>query len=225
MFDGLLKYDLGAGVEAFSTQRDAVLPYPVIQGHQVHACEIAVIDRPGMTREDLEGFDAFVTRLPGVAIGVRTADCIPVLIFDPVQRVVAAVHAGWKGTVLRISQKTLLLMEEQFGSKAALLRAVIGPGIGPDSFQVGEEVVERFRDAGFPMERIWAFHGPGNGTPMSGGHHIDLFQANRWLLEEAGIPTSNIQVVGIDTYTTPSLFSARREGVHCGRIINSIKLV
>ena len=225
MFDGLLKYDLGAGVEAFSTQRDAALPYPVIQGHQVHASEIAVIDRPGMTREDLEGFDAFVTRHPGVAIGVRTADCIPVLIFDPVQRVVAAVHAGWKGTVLRISQKTLRLMEEQFGSAAAQLHAVVGPGIGPDSFQVGEEVVERFRDAGFPLERIWAFHGPGNGTPMSGGHHIDLFQANRWLLEEAGIPTPNIQVVGIDTYTTPSLFSARREGVHCGRIINSIRLV
>ena len=225
MFDGLLEYDLGAGVEAFSTQRDAVLPYPVIQGHQVHACEIAVVDRPGMTREDLEGFDAFVTRLPGVAIGVRTADCIPVLIFDPVQRVVAAVHAGWKGTVLQVSQKTLRLMEEQFGSKAAQLSAVIGPGIGPDSFQVGEEVVERFRNAGFPMERIWAFHGPGDGTPMSGGHHIDLFQANRWLLEKAGIPAANIQVVGIDTFTTPAYFSARREGVHCGRIINSIRLV
>ena len=225
MFDGLLKYDLGPGVEAFSTQRDAVLPYPVIQGHQVHACEIAVVDRPGMTREDLEGFDAFVTRLPGVAVGVRTADCIPVLIYDPVQRVVAAVHAGWKGTMLRISQKTLCLMEEQFGCKAAHMRAVIGPGIGPDSFQVGEDVVERFRGAGFPMERIWAFHGPGDGTPMSGGNHIDLFLANRWLLEEAGIPATNIQVIEIDTYTAPAFFSARREGVHCGRIINSIRLV
>jgi hypothetical protein len=225
MFDGLLKYDLGPGVEAFSTQRDAVLPYPVIQGHQVHASEIAVIDRPGMTREDLEGFDAFVTRLPGVAIGVRTADCIPVLIFDPEQRVVAAVHAGWKGTVLRISQKAIRLMERRFGCAAARMRAVIGPGIGPDSFQVGEEVVERFRGAGFPMERIWAFHGPGNGTPMSGGHHIDLFRANRWLLEEAGIPAPEIQVVGIDTFTTPAYFSARREGVRCGRIINSIRLV
>jgi hypothetical protein len=75
------------------------------------------------------------------------------------------------------------------------------------------------------MERIWAFHGPGDGTPMSGGHHIDLFQANRWLLEEAGIPAPDIQDAGIDTFTTPAYFSARREGVRCGRIINSIKLV
>ena len=74
---GLLRYDLGAGVEAFSTGRNAELPYPVIQGHQVHDCRIAVVDRPDMTREDLEGYDAFVTSLPGTAIGVRTADCVP----------------------------------------------------------------------------------------------------------------------------------------------------
>ena len=71
MTDTLLKYNLGAGVEAFTARRDAVLPYPVIQGHQVHNCKVAVIDRPGLTREDLEGYDAFVTNLPGVAIGVR----------------------------------------------------------------------------------------------------------------------------------------------------------
>lgn len=225
MFDNLLKYDLGPGVEAFSTRRDAVLPYPVIQGHQVHDCKVALIDRPGMMREELEGFDAFVTDLPGVAIGARTADCIPVLLCDPVRRVVAAVHAGWKGTVLHISQKTIAVMAERFGCKAEDLRAVIGPGIGPESFQVGEEVVERFKEAGFPMERIGSFRGEGDGSPMSGGHHIDLFQANRWLLEEAGVPTANIQVAGIDTYTDASFFSARREGQQCGRIINAIRLI
>ncbi len=225
MSDDLLKYDLGPGVEAFSTRRDAVLPYPVIQGHQVHDCKVALIDRPGMTREDLEGYDAFITALPGVAIGARTADCIPVLLYDPVRRVVAAVHAGWKGTVLHISQKTIAVMAERFGCKAEDLRAVIGPGIGPESFQVGEEVVAHFKEAGFPMDRIWAFRGEGDGSPMSGGHHIDLSQANRWLLQEAGIPTSNIQVIGIDTYTDTSFFSARREGLQCGRIINAIRLV
>jgi len=71
----LLTYDLGPGAEAFSTKRNASLPYPVIQGHQVHGSRVAVVDRPGMTREELEGYDAFVTNLPGVAIGVRTADC------------------------------------------------------------------------------------------------------------------------------------------------------
>ena len=225
MFSDLLKYDLGTGAEAFSTRRDSELPYPAIQGHQVHNCKVAVIDRPGITREELEGFDAFVTELPGVAIGVRTADCVPVLLYDPVNRVVAAVHSGWKGTVKHISQKAIDVMVRKFRSKPEDLRAVIGPGIGPDSFQVGEEVVGQFRDAGFPIERIWSFMGPGDGTPMSGGHHIDLFEANRWLLEETGVSSSNIQTAMIDTYTDLSFFSARREGVQCGRIINSIRLV
>ena len=165
-----------------------------------------------------------MTNQPGVAIGVRTADCVPVLLYDPVERVVAAVHAGWKGTVLHISEGVLEAMAQEFGSSPANIQAVIGPSIGPDSFQVGEEVAEKFKEAGFPMDEIWSFRGPGDGAPMSGGHHIDLWKANRWLLEKAGVPSGSIQVVGIDTYTTTSLFSARREGVSCGRIINSVKL-
>ncbi len=224
MFSELLKYDLGAGVEAFSTRRESELPYPVIQGHQVHEAKVAFIEKPGMKREELEGYDVFVTTLPGVAIGVRTADCVPVLLYDPVKRVVAAAHAGWKGTVLHISEKTVELMTVRYRCDAADIRAVLGPSIGPKSFQVGEEVAEKFKEAGFPMDEIWSFRGPGDGTPMSGGHHIDLWKANRWLLEQLGIPAESIEVLGIDTYTTESLFSARREGVSCGRIINSIML-
>lgn len=225
MYSKLLKYDLGAGVEAFSTRRESVLPYPVIQGHQVHEAKVAFIERPGMTREELEGYDAFVTTLPDVAIGVRTADCVPVLLYDSVRRVVAAVHAGWKGTMLHISEKTVELMTAKYGCNAADMRAILGPSIGPDSFQVGEEVAEHFKNAGFPMADIWSFLGKGDGTPMSGGHHVDLWKANCWLLEQAGVKPENIQVSGIDTFTDKSFFSARREGVQCGRIINSIKLV
>ena len=221
----LLKYDLGAGVEAFSTRRESVLPYPVTQGHQVHEAKVAFIERPGMTREELEGYDVFVTTLPGVAIGVRTADCVPVLLYDPVKRVVAAAHAGWKGTVLHISEKTVELMTVKYGCNAADIRAALGPSIGPDSFQVGEEVAALFRDADFPMDEIWSFQGQGNGSPMSGGHHIDLWKANKWLLEQAGVKPENIQVIGMDTFTDESFFSARREGGQCGRIINSIKLL
>ena len=223
--EDLLLYSLGPGVEAFTTRRDSVLPYPVIQGHQVHGSRIAIIDRPGLTREDLEGYDAFVTDLPGVAIGVRTADCVPILLYDPVHRVIAAVHSGWKGTVLKISQSTISLLGERFGTRPADLRAVIGPAIGPRSFQVGEEVVEKFRAADFPMSAIWSFEGPGDGTPMSGGHHIDLFQSNRWLLETIGLPAKNIYVLAIDTYRDSSFFSARREGVQCGRNINAIRMI
>ena len=224
MFDGLLKYDLGEGVEAFSTQRDAVLPFEMTQGHQVHGSRVAIVDRPGMTREELEGYDAFITALSGVAIGVRTADCVPVLLYDPARRVVAAIHAGWKGTVLHISHGAIAAMAQAFSCRPEDMKAVIGPAIGPDSFQVGEEVAEKFRDAGFPMDDIWSFHGNGDGTPMSGGHHIDLIKANRWLLEQTGISDGNILVTGIDTYTTGAFFSARRESVHCGRIINAIRL-
>ena len=224
MFDLLLEYNLGEGVEAFSTQRNAVLPYPVIQGHQVHGSRLAIVERPGMTREELEGYDAFITSKPGVAIGVRTADCVPILMYDPVNRAVAAVHAGWKGTVLHISKGVIDAMRQEFGTQAEDLKAIIGPAIGPDSFQVGEEVVGKFKESGFPMEEIWSFRGPGDGSPMSGGHHIDLFKANRWLLEQAGVPAGNIQECGIDTYTTEAYFSARREGLECGRIINTIML-
>ncbi|MBP5335812.1 MAG: laccase domain-containing protein [Bacteroidales bacterium] len=225
MTDTLLRYNLGAGVEAFTARRDSVLPYPVVQGHQVHNCKVAVIDRPGLTREDLEGYDAFVTNLADVAIGVRTADCVPILLYDPVKRAVAAVHAGWKGTVLRILQNAMELMAFKFGSSAADIKAVIGPAIGPDSFQVGIEVAEKFKLAGFPMDYVWSFRGAGDGTPMSGGHHIDLFKANRWLLEQSGVLSDSIQVFDIDTFTAPEFFSARREGTQCGRNINAIKLL
>ena len=225
MYQELLRYPLGKGAEAFTTRRDSAMPYPVIQGHQVHGDRIAVIDRPGLTRADLEGYDAFICKLPGVAIGVRTADCVPILLYDPVQRVVAAVHSGWKGTVLKIAQKTIRLMESDFGCRPTDLRAVIGPAIGPDSFQVGPEVVDKFRDAGFPMPQVWSDRGPGDGSPMSGGHHIDLFRANKWILEQSGVPADNIQISGIDTYTDLSFFSARREGTACGRNINAIRLI
>ena len=221
----LLRYDLGPGVEAFTSRRDSVLPYPVLQGHQVHGSKVAVIDRPWMTREELEGYDAFITNLPGVAIGVRTADCVPILLSDPVHRVIAAVHSGWKGTVLKISQGVIDLMEEIYGTNPAELCAVIGPAIGPESFQVGEEVAEKFKDAGFPMPLIWTFQGAGDGTPMSGGHHIDLFKANQWILQGRGVPEDSIKVFDIDTYRDLSFFSARREGVQCGRNINAIKIV
>lgn len=224
MFDDLLYYSLRPDVEAFTTRRDASLPYPVIQGHQIHGSRVAIIDRPGMTREELEGYDAFITNLPGVAIGVRTADCVPVLLFDPINRVVAAIHSGWKGTVQKIATKTVEVMETQFLTRPDEILAVIGPSIGPDSFQVGEDVAMQFKDAGFPMSAVWSFQGPGDGSPMSGGHHIDLWKANQWILQESGLRAENIHIAEMDTYTDPAFFSARREGIACGRNINAIKM-
>lgn len=235
---GLLQYEIGTGVEAFSTLRDAPLPYPVLQGHQTHDDVVVVVTDRGMTREDLEGVDALVTRLPDFAIGVRTADCVPVLLYDPVCRAVAAVHAGWKGTVKKIAPKAVSVMASEFGTSPSSLLAVIGPSIAPVSFQVGQEVADRFLEAGFPASVIMdmgprcaasAPLAPATAapalTPMQGGLHVDLWAANRWLLEEAGLAQERILVAGIDTYARNDLFfSARREGISCGRIINAIKL-
>lgn len=220
----ILWYDMADGVKAFSSLRDAVLPYPVVQAHQIHEDRIAIITKAGTTREELEGFDAMITNIPGIAIGARTADCVPVLLYDPYRRAIAAIHSGWKGTVKKISLKTIKLMEQQFGTDPADLMAVIGPCIGPESFQVGEEVAEQFKQAGFPLERILSDEGARVSGTMKGGLHIDLWLANRMILEEAGIKPENISVSGIDTFTHPEFYSARREGTKCGRIINSIML-
>ena len=224
----LFRYTIADGVEAFSTERDSELPYYVVQPHQVHGTEIREVTDPMTTREQLEGVDALVTNVPGVAISVRTADCIPVLLYDPVHKAVAAVHAGWRGTVMRISQKVISEMQQRYGTDATDLKAVIGPGIGPESFQVGQEVADEFAKAVFPMEQILKDCGPKASTadnPMAGGLHIDLWRANEWLLEQSGVKTQNIQVAGICTYRNNDRFySARREGIKCGRIINVIKL-
>ena len=220
----LLSHYFDNNAESFSTRRDSILPYPVITGHQVHGVKVAIVDRPDMTREDLEGYDALMTDRPGVAIGVRTADCVPILLYDSVREVVAAVHSGWKGTVQRIVQKTIFAMRNHYGTVEADIKAVIGPSIGPDSFQVGEEVVQHFKNQGFPLEKIWFFNEGEGSSEMYHGHHIDLWEANQWLLEQSGVLKDNIQVCGIDTYTDPSFYSARREGVNCGRIISAIKL-
>ncbi len=219
----LLRYPIAPAVEAFSTRRDSTLPYPVATGHQVHGTGIAVVDRRDTVREDFMGYDAFVTDLPGLAVAVRTADCIPVLLYAEDRGVVAAVHAGWRGTVARISQKTIRLMQGSFRCDPRFMYAVIGPGIAKESFQVGEEVVGAFGKEGFPMDMIYSFDGPPLPA-MRGGHHLDLFAANRFLLEECGLDPGRIQVCGIDTYRDLSLYSARREGISCGRIITSIRL-
>ena len=224
VMDGLLSYSMGSGVEAFSSMRDAVLPYHVVTGHQVHGTKIAVITDPEVGRDDLDGYDAFITNLKGCAIGVRTADCIPVLLYDPKNAAVAAIHSGWKGTLNRISQKTIFKMKELFGTVPANLKAVIGPGICRKCFQVGEEVVNYFKGNGIDIEPIYFWDGP-KQEGMKGGHHLDLIEENRLLLVECGVPADSIQVSGICTYEDTRFYSARREGRECGRIINSIKLL
>lgn len=226
MTENLLKYDVAPGkVEAFTTFRDSELPYFVVTGHQVHGTEIAVVTDPDTGRDDLEGYDALMTNVKGCAIGVRTADCIPVLLYDHVNEAVAAIHSGWKGTLNRISQKTIFKMTETFGTNPEDLVAVIGPGICRKCFQVGEEVVNYFKDNGIDIEPVYSWDGPKQEGSMAGGHHLDLIEENRILLLESGVLPENITVSGLCTYEDTRFFSARREGGACGRNINVIKLL
>lgn len=221
---GVLEYPVAPGrVEAFTTLKDSGLPYHVITGHQVHGTAVAVVKDPDTGRSQLEGFDALITDVKGCTIGVRTADCIPVLLYDPVHEAVAAIHSGWKGTLGRISQKTIVRMKETFGTCPEDLIAVIGPGICRNCFQVGEEVVDLFKGNGFDIDPIYFWDGPRQDGNMKGGHHLDLVEANRLLLLECGVPATGISVSGICTYEDDRFYSARRDGTDCGRNINAIK--
>lgn len=222
----MLEYPIAPGkVEAFTTFRDSELPYFVVTGHQVHGTRIALVTDPATDRDSLEGYDALMTNVKGCAIGVRTADCIPVLLYDPVKEAVAAIHSGWKGTLNRISQKTIFRMKDVFGTDPENLKAVIGPGICRNCFQVGDEVVQYFKGNGINIEPIYSWNGPRQEGSMKGGHHLDLIEENRLLLMECGVPAANIQVSGLCTYEDGRFFSARREGASCGRNINAIKML
>ncbi len=217
--DELLFYPIDKEFETFTTMIGSELPYYVIQPHQIHGDRVEIVDRPNMTREDLEGVDAIMTNLIDCPIGVRTADCVPVLLYDPVKRAIAAVHSGWKGTVLRISQKTINEMILHYGTNPSDLRAVIGPCIGPEAFTVHDDVESAFCKAGFPMELISKQRNKDEFT-------IDLWKANKWILEKTGVQPANIHISGICTYTRHNdFYSARYEHNNkCGRNINVIRI-
>lgn len=132
----------------------------IIMPHQTHGTEILQITNNFLSltqqqRNDcLEGIDALVTDIQGVCIGVSTADCIPLIVYDPINHAVATIHAGWRGTVARITTKTIKEMQRIFGSKPQDLTAVIGPGISLEAFEVGDEVYQTFASEGFDMSRI-----------------------------------------------------------------------
>ena len=195
----------GSGVEALGFQLDDLaLP------RQVHSDNVLWMHEAGRP----EATDAVITDQPGLPVCVKTADCIPVLLYDTRQRIVAAVHAGWRGTVSRIVQKTVRQMHPLDPKD---LHAIIGPGISLQQFEVGDEVYEAFFAAGFPMERIARRFPSSNGKEA---WHIDLWDANRFLLQELGV--DDIFVEGTCTRTSEDFYSARRETINTGRNYNGI---
>jgi YfiH family protein len=155
--------------------------------------------------------DALLTDAPGALVGVRTADCVPILIADDSKRKVAAVHAGWRGTAQAIAAKTVGAMAARFGSHARNLQAAIGPAIGACCYEVGPEVASQFWDL-FP-----GIAGPAERT------HLDLPEANRRQLLSAGVPPDRIYLCGLCTAClAEEFFSWRRDRVKHERMVSAI---
>jgi YfiH family protein len=183
---------------------------------QCHGTQVVQITKDN-NHEIPEGTDALVTNVTGLVIGVLSADCVPVLFYDPVKKVLGAAHAGWKGTVGNIVSATLEKMREAYNCKPSNVLAFIGPSIAELNFEVGEEVAERFYN--FGLSAVVKKYDDGKS-------HIDLWLANSLLLERAGVRSNNIYRAEIDTYQrTDSFYSARREGFDTGRFGAFIMLV
>jgi YfiH family protein len=145
--------------------------------------------------------DAVITNRPGLAIAVKTADCVPVLVYDPVRRVAGAVHAGWRGTAQSILKRTIEAFSERFGSSPGDIIVAIGPSIRSCCYEVGPEVVKGVQEA------------TGSGDYVSeakGKHRIDLQAANRIQALSKGIHSGNIQIIEECTHCMPEKYYSYR---------------
>lgn len=191
---------------------------------QIHGTRVLEIKTGTIYAQPLEDTDALISQERGVCLCVSTADCVPVFFHDALHNAIGIAHAGWRGTIRQIAARTLDAMRHAFDTQAPDISCVIGPSIGPEAFEVGDEVFEAFADAHFPMEHI-AFQRPSASRSNLPRWHINLWKANKWLLTEYGVPPANIHVCGICTYTHHQrFFSARRLGINSGRITNGIMI-
>jgi len=167
----------------------------------------------------LESTDGLVTCVRGVCLCVLAADCVPVLLYDPVERVVAALHAGWRGTYEQIVSKAIERMVQTRGCKPDRILACIGPAISQEHYEVGDEVSAYFRLLFSDHPEIV------KRNPETNNDHIDLKKANHILLQRGGVKEDHIEISELCTYSHPELFfSARRDGADSGRFATGIML-
>ena len=189
-----------------------IAPSNLVMPHQTHETTVRqvgseLLSMPQNVRQMvLESVDALITNVPGVCIGVSTADCIPILLYDTEHR----------GTVKRIAQNAIIQMRAAFDTNPKSLRAVIAPGISLQHFEVGDEVYEAFAKAAFPMNDIAQRHNK---------WHINLPLCNQLQLQELGVKAENIYATDICTYNRCNdFFSARRLGINSGRIFTGVTI-
>jgi YfiH family protein len=174
---------------------------------QIHSS--AVLDAGGRSGCLGEG-DAMVANTPGTLVGVKTADCIPILMVDPKHRAVAAVHAGWRGAAQGIAAKVIAEMESRFCSRAEDLHIAIGPGIGPCCYEVGPEVAALFRDC------------DGAVGDLAHPTRLDLAKVNRHQVAESGVPAAQIFQAGLCTKCNVEFHSFRRDQENAGRMLSVV---
>jgi polyphenol oxidase len=187
---------------------------------QVHGTDLLVIDTPNPDYTHFQKLecDGIITNLPGIMIGVCVADCFPLLLLDPVRKIVAALHAGWKGTAGGIAVKGVEALVDLFGSDPSGLLAAVGPGIGPCCYEVDGPV----RDEFVKGRGRWEEHAVETGA---GKWRLDLSLANVQQLLDAGIPRDNIETTEQCVSCQKStFFSYRRDKGETGRQMGFIML-
>ncbi|MCY3990097.1 MAG: peptidoglycan editing factor PgeF [Caldilineaceae bacterium] len=186
-------------------------PSHPVRTHQVHSTDVAEVGWEDAGARQ-QGCDALITDSVGLPLFLVFADCVPIVIYDPVHHVLGACHAGWRGTVHGMADAALRAMEAAYGTDAADVHVGIGPSIGPESYEVGEEVIEMAISVLPSGERYFRRHGCDRANPC-----FDLWQANIEQLKAAGVPGEQIELSGIDTARrTDDFYSHRAERGRCG---------
>lgn len=186
-------------------------PEDIVCSDQTHTTNIRVVEEKDRGKgiihpRDYTDIDGLITNIPGIVLATFYADCVPLFFIDTEKKAVGLSHSGWRGTVGRMGQRTMEAMEKAYGTKPEDVVAAIGPSICQDCYEVGEDVAEAFYQE---------FRRPGQGEEIlfskgNGKYQLDLWKANRIVLEEAGIRPEKIQVTDICTCCNPDyLFSHR----------------
>ncbi|MEN4013236.1 MAG: peptidoglycan editing factor PgeF [Bellilinea sp.] len=183
---------------------------------QVHSDDIIIANAPRPLNQPHEKADAILTQCPDVSLFMRFADCVPILLYDPVDQVVGLVHAGWMGTVNKIAMKTIKVMQENLGCHPENIFAGIGPSIGVDHYVIREDVAEKVRESfGARAKEVLTTHNQ--------AVYFDLWEANRILLNDAGV--KSIEIAGECTAcNTQRWYSHRAEDGKTGRFGALIRL-
>ena len=177
------------------------------QTHTANVRKVTEADRgKGITvPRDYQDVDGMVTNVPGLILATFYADCVPLYFADPVKRVIGLSHSGWRGTVAKIGKVTVEKMKEEYGCHPEDILAAIGPSICQDCYEVSEDVIEEFKTAFAEEYQERLYYEKKNGK-----YQLNLWEANRLIFLEAGIPEANISMPGICTCCNPEfLFSHR----------------